>query len=313
MEKVEKHESQKDYSKGFGGKFGVQQDRQDKAAVGYDYEGKVKLHASQTDYRDNKKPPAPARASDLRSRFETLAMAESEKANFEKQATERSKAGRARAQKSENFRKSSTATPIVPPTPEPRMPSPPVPEPVFAPPVPTPIPDPIPEPQSFPAAIPEPVPQIPVPEPQLPVPPPAVEPEIEENSHFEPPPPPLPDNIYQEPPEPESNFQNIPPPLQEQYDQPVHDQPLYDEPVPDQLYEEPPVINKQAPPPPPPAQNNGMTAVALWDYQAEEEDEITFDPGEIISHIEMIDEGWWKGTCRGRTGIFPANYVELQQ
>ena len=33
-----------------------------------------------------------------------------------------------------------------------------------------------------------------------------------------------------------------------------------------------------------------MTAVALWDYQAEEEDEITFDPGEIISHIEMIDE-----------------------
>ena len=39
-----------------------------------------------------------------------------------------------------------------------------------------------------------------------------------------------------------------------------------------------------------PAQDVGMSAVALWDYQAEEEDEITFDPGEIISHIEMIDE-----------------------
>lgn len=28
--KVEKHESQRDYSAGFGGKFGVQSDRQDK-------------------------------------------------------------------------------------------------------------------------------------------------------------------------------------------------------------------------------------------------------------------------------------------
>jgi cortactin len=28
--KVEKHESQKDYAKGFGGKYGVDKDRQDK-------------------------------------------------------------------------------------------------------------------------------------------------------------------------------------------------------------------------------------------------------------------------------------------
>ena len=36
-DKVEKHESQKDYSKGFGGKFGVQTDRQDASAVGFDH------------------------------------------------------------------------------------------------------------------------------------------------------------------------------------------------------------------------------------------------------------------------------------
>ena len=35
-----------DYSKGFGGKYGVQKDRQDKTAVGYDYEGKTEQHAS---------------------------------------------------------------------------------------------------------------------------------------------------------------------------------------------------------------------------------------------------------------------------
>jgi cortactin len=28
---------------------------------------------------------------------------------------------------------------------------------------------------------------------------------------------------------------------------------------------------------------------------------------------KQIDEGWWRGSCHGRTGIFPANYVELQQ
>ena len=30
--------------------------------------------------------------------------------------------------------------------------------------------------------------------------------------------------------------------------------------------------------------------MALWDYQAEDDDEITFDPGEIITDIEQIDE-----------------------
>lgn len=38
QEKVVKHESQTDGSKGFGGKFGVQTDRQDAAAVGFDEE-----------------------------------------------------------------------------------------------------------------------------------------------------------------------------------------------------------------------------------------------------------------------------------
>lgn len=40
------------------------------------------------------------------------------------------------------------------------------------------------------------------------------------------------------------------------------------------------------------------------------DDEITFDPGDIITDIEEIDEGWWMGTCHGQRGLFPANYVE---
>ncbi|XP_077622687.1 src substrate cortactin [Crocuta crocuta] len=57
----------------------------------------------------------------------------------------------------------------------------------------------------------------------------------------------------------------------------------------------------------------GITAVALYDYQAAGDDEISFDPDDIITNIEMIDDGWWRGLCKGRYGLFPANYVELRQ
>ncbi|KAJ8413080.1 hypothetical protein AAFF_G00106620 [Aldrovandia affinis] len=57
----------------------------------------------------------------------------------------------------------------------------------------------------------------------------------------------------------------------------------------------------------------GVTAVALYDYQAAGDDEISFDPDDIITNIEMIDEGWWRGVCRGAYGLFPANYVEVRE
>lgn len=36
-----------DYAKGFGGKFGVEKEKVDKAAVGYDYKGETEKHQSQ--------------------------------------------------------------------------------------------------------------------------------------------------------------------------------------------------------------------------------------------------------------------------
>ena len=41
--------------------------------------------------------------------------------------------------------------------------------------------------------------------------------------------------------------------------------------------------------------------------------EISFDIDEIITDIEQIDEGWWRGVREldGSYGLFPANYVEL--
>lgn len=60
-------------------------------------------------------------------------------------------------------------------------------------------------------------------------------------------------------------------------------------------------------------EDTGISAIALYDYEATADDEISFDPNDIISHIEQIDEGWWRGLCKNRFGLFPANYVQLQK
>ncbi|RZC37854.1 SH3 9 and/or Cofilin ADF domain containing protein [Asbolus verrucosus] len=58
----------------------------------------------------------------------------------------------------------------------------------------------------------------------------------------------------------------------------------------------------------------GLQARALYDYQAADDTEITFDPGDIITNIDQVDEGWWQGLApNGTYGLFPANYVELIQ
>ena len=59
-------------------------------------------------------------------------------------------------------------------------------------------------------------------------------------------------------------------------------------------------------------EDHGLRAKALYDYQAAEDGEITFDPDDIITHIDQIDAGWWQGLApSGVYGLFPANYVEL--
>ncbi|KAG8574508.1 hypothetical protein GDO81_009211 [Engystomops pustulosus] len=89
---------------------------------------------------------------------------------------------------------------------------------------------------------------------------------------------------------------------------------LYQEPAEeDNVYEEPPQVQPEE------AvydtgidEDRGLCARALYDYQAADDTEISFDPDQIITHIEMIDEGWWRGYGPdGHYGMFPANYVEL--
>ncbi|MCH0628785.1 hypothetical protein JNB11_02220 [Kocuria palustris] len=55
-------------------------------------------------------------------------------------------------------------------------------------------------------------------------------------------------------------------------------------------------------------------AIALYDYEKDEDNEIGFAEDDKIINIEFVDEDWWKGTHEktGETGLFPSNFVELQ-
>ncbi|XEU98841.1 hypothetical protein FSHL1_004128 [Fusarium sambucinum] len=57
----------------------------------------------------------------------------------------------------------------------------------------------------------------------------------------------------------------------------------------------------------------GHTAVALYDYEAAEDNELSFPEDATVTNLEFPDEDWWFGQYNGHTGLFPANYVQLNQ
>ncbi|OMJ25995.1 Drebrin-like protein B [Smittium culicis] len=55
-------------------------------------------------------------------------------------------------------------------------------------------------------------------------------------------------------------------------------------------------------------------AVALYDYSALEDGELSFDEGELITNVDFPSDEWWQGfNSKGQFGLFPANYVELSK
>ncbi|XP_046931757.1 src substrate cortactin-like [Lynx rufus] len=285
--KTEKHESQKDYVKGFGGKFGVQTDRQDKCALGWDHQEKLQLHESQKDYSkgfggkygvqkdrmdknastfEDVTQGAPAyqktipveaansRTSNIRANFENLAKEKEQEDRRKAEAERAQRMARERREQEEARRQlheqaqAQKQTPPASPTPQPAEERPPS-SPVYE------------DAVSFKA---EPQPTY----------------SVEAADYRE--------------AGGQQGLAYVPDAVYEAAEAPGHyqaEENTYDE------YEN----------------DLGITAVALYDYQAAGDDEISFDPDDIITNIEMIDDGWWRGLCKGRYGLFPANYVELRQ
>ncbi|KAF9048551.1 SH3 domain-containing protein [Panaeolus papilionaceus] len=60
-----------------------------------------------------------------------------------------------------------------------------------------------------------------------------------------------------------------------------------------------------APPAPAPAQVR-----ALWAYNGQDAEELSFASGDIIELVEETNADWWTGRIHNQTGLFPSTYVE---
>ncbi|KAF4531634.1 hypothetical protein B566_EDAN006565 [Ephemera danica] len=71
-----------------------------------------------------------------------------------------------------------------------------------------------------------------------------------------------------------------------------------------------PVPGGGKPRPAPRVRPNFPKVKALYNYDAQDLDELSFKEGDIIELHEEDGGGWWTGQLRGKKGLFPANYVE---
>ncbi|XP_043943814.1 src substrate cortactin-like [Protopterus annectens] len=330
QEQVKPHESQTDYAKGFGGRYGVQSDRVDKSAAGFQ-----DMESPTSSYQKTKPVEASSSgASSLKSRFENMAKASEEETR--KRAEEEKARRQARDKREqeglhkkkevaeqESHQVCSKKAPVSPPVAVARKPKeeparpdfntmqqdsadndyeepPELPErPDFSDDTPA-LPPRLEDPTSVPKLPPrqEPCPSIP----QLP-PRNAPSPDIPQL-----PPRNIPEDEFQEDND-GRDYEELP------VTEPEHD-PIYDEN--DDIVGEYEDINEMKAVASKSEENiyesgegKGESAVALYDYQGEGDDEISFEPDDVITNIEMVDEGWWRGQCNGKSGLFPANYVQL--
>ena len=55
----------------------------------------------------------------------------------------------------------------------------------------------------------------------------------------------------------------------------------------------------------------GKKAKVTFEYEADDEDELTLHVGDLIDVIYEVEDGWWYGNLNGTTGHLPSNFVEL--
>uniref|UniRef100_A0A668A4Q4 Intersectin 2a n=1 Tax=Myripristis murdjan TaxID=586833 RepID=A0A668A4Q4_9TELE len=51
--------------------------------------------------------------------------------------------------------------------------------------------------------------------------------------------------------------------------------------------------------------------IAMYDYTAANQDELSFSKGQLINILDKANPDWWKGEANGVTGLLPTNYVKM--
>ncbi len=70
----------------------------------------------------------------------------------------------------------------------------------------------------------------------------------------------------------------------------------------------------QPPPPqqpPQPATQRQPSCKALYDFEAENNEELEFKEGDIIKLLARLDDNWLQGELNNRQGRFPTSYVDI--
>ena len=59
--------------------------------------------------------------------------------------------------------------------------------------------------------------------------------------------------------------------------------------------------------------DGSITAVCLYEFEGQQEGDLSLRPGDRIIVFDQSDpSGWWQGECNGVQGVFPSNFVELE-
>lgn len=51
--------------------------------------------------------------------------------------------------------------------------------------------------------------------------------------------------------------------------------------------------------------------MALFDYEGEDDDELTFSQGDVVALQELVGQEWGRGQLHERVGIFPLSFTEV--
>ena len=54
-----------------------------------------------------------------------------------------------------------------------------------------------------------------------------------------------------------------------------------------------------------------VEVIVIYNYKAQEDDELTLRVNDIIKDVTVGEGGWWTGVLNGKRGFFPDNFVQV--